>query len=415
MLSFKIEIRKLLQVAVIILLSIYIFFPSSSLRNFCGMFAVAIIFLLVILQKRIMYAIDQTIFFWGILIVFSVIVSYISTGFLDEKGLDEIKWLIIPAVMYILMVWTQVRPIIIIKVFYCFSLCFLLCTYLQVIFPDIINYINQLLLQTEELLYNNQARISGAYYGITSSNFLNAFFISIFEATMYAKIQTTEKAQYKNFILYVIGLGAIFLSGKKSIILANILTLLICFAILEKNKIEYLIKKFFGYFVLGTIILLLINTRIPLLDNIISTIASTDDISNGRLEMFETAWISIRENLWLGKGFGATYRLYSQGMHNIYIQLLYEIGIVCTILFVIFFVCKLANNFKYIGKVYSTESRYILNFSLYIQLVFLIYGLSGNALFYYSTLLIYFISLSIQTIEICKWKGYLIESRDINI
>ena len=70
--------------------------------------------------------------------------------------------------------------------------------------------------------------------------------------------------------------------------------------------------------------------------------------------------------------------------HNIYIQMLAELGIVGEALFVIFFVICLISTiklFKKLRKIREKEYGYVLCYSVFLQIWFIVYGATGNPLY----------------------------------
>ena len=96
------------------------------------------------------------------------------------------------------------------------------------------------------------------------------------------------------------------------------------------------------------------------------------------------------------RDYGGT--MWTYEAHNIYYQILGELGIIgllliiCTFIYAIILTIKLLrennirNNKKY---------RFLLYISLYIQLLFLVYGLTGNTFYYWHQLYLYMIAISI--------------------
>ena len=80
--------------------------------------------------------------------------------------------------------------------------------------------------------------------------------------------------------------------------------------------------------------------------------------------------------------------------HNIYFQLLGEIGIIGFGLFLTMFLSIFRNSIKFLKKSVNKDDKYISNVIIVFQLVFFIYGLSGNTLYYYSQLLFLFVAIS---------------------
>ena len=81
-------------------------------------------------------------------------------------------------------------------------------------------------------------------------------------------------------------------------------------------------------------------------------------------------------------------------VHNIYIQLLCECGIIGFIAFVLFFLWNIVSAIKKLRRVALTPDcdskiRIILTFSVMYQVFFLMYGLTGNPLYDAPTLVVY--------------------------
>ena len=83
-------------------------------------------------------------------------------------------------------------------------------------------------------------------------------------------------------------------------------------------------------------------------------------------------------------------------VHNIYLQLLCETGIIGFLSFIVFFVRSLIISFKNlkVSRNNSIEFSWIL-FSLYVQIYFLLYGLSGNPLYDVEEMILYFFAVGV--------------------
>ncbi|MFI3260487.1 MAG: O-antigen ligase family protein [bacterium] len=82
--------------------------------------------------------------------------------------------------------------------------------------------------------------------------------------------------------------------------------------------------------------------------------------------------------------------------HNIYFQLLGEVGIIGFTIFMYFFISNLTITYKLLRKSISlndSKNVYYLKIFYCIQILFLTYGISGNTLYYFSQLYIYMISI----------------------
>ena len=107
-----------------------------------------------------------------------------------------------------------------------------------------------------------------------------------------------------------------------------------------------------------------------------------------------------------GYGVGS-YNIYCNNMgyfsgalhaHNIYIQMLAETGIVGFMLFMVAFISSLLKTVEITRKTMMTSNnstlKVIILFSLYMQLFFLLYGFSGNPLYNFTQLFVYFIGIN---------------------
>ena len=81
--------------------------------------------------------------------------------------------------------------------------------------------------------------------------------------------------------------------------------------------------------------------------------------------------------------------------HNIYVQLLGEVGIIGFIIFITFFVNDIIKTIKSIKKECNEQNLQLLYFSLFMQIVFLLYGLTGNPLYFPQQMMVYIICISI--------------------
>lgn len=100
----------------------------------------------------------------------------------------------------------------------------------------------------------------------------------------------------------------------------------------------------------------------------------------GRTERFETAWEMSKESYFVGKGFGS-FPIYYSGLdeedypHNIYLEILAELGIVPLILFVSLIVLATFNGFKY----YRKRGLNTLNSSIYTIFLFWFFNSFGSS------------------------------------
>ena len=102
--------------------------------------------------------------------------------------------------------------------------------------------------------------------------------------------------------------------------------------------------------------------------------------------------------------------IWNYNAHNIYYQVLGESGIIGIILFVEFLFYNMYNTFKLITKTErnNNENKKELVFSLYIQLLIITYGVTGNPLYSPYQFIFYIIAINILN----KIRRKKIESRE---
>ena len=194
----------------------------------------------------------------------------------------------------------------------------------------------------------------------------------------------------------------IMVSFKRSLLLIPIFAFFILFLISKKNnKMKNAIKLFVVLIGIVIIILAIFPEALDTLGRFSSETAN-GDVLNGRTDLWKYSFDMFKENPIFGLGYSSyTEYCYSQGYyydylaHNIYIQLLGEVGIVGFTLFIAFFINALIKTVKSIKREENIETLYLLYFSLFMQIVFLVYGLTGNPLYFSQQMIIYMLCISI--------------------
>lgn len=118
-------------------------------------------------------------------------------------------------------------------------------------------------------------------------------------------------------------------------------------------------------------------------------------ISNGRFSVWAKAITFSNGKLWFGTGWWSFYRYFGAHVHNIYLQLLVETGVVGAIVFFTFFISSYIKNIILIIRsrknrtVLPTGAERYLIVSLVYQTFFLLYGITGTCLYEIPTLVPY--------------------------
>lgn len=184
------------------------------------------------------------------------------------------------------------------------------------------------------------------------------------------------KSKLLNILLLVLSLFSIIICSKRGIFIATIAAMIVLLFYLYRRR-NFILKflAIAAVFVIALAILYRTNEFVyAFLNRFIS-----DDFTSGRDVIYESLWSDFTQNnIFIGLGTAATYVIAEEGAHNIYIQILYDHGILFSIPYYIFL---LYNYYR------AFQERCPL--SIFVQTLFLVYGLSGNPLYSNMLMMIY--------------------------
>lgn len=277
----------------------------------------------------------------------------------------------------------------------------------SIVLPQFQNYsqINKL----EETFTNRSS-----YFGFVSDTSIAARYISI--AIAYLVISMYADRNLKkltNIVLLIIFTIAVLLTGKRIYVGGLVISLLIMY--LAFAQITKKIKRILISLLIIVIIITLLPTiaqllNIPALNRlavVINMISTGEDLIGYRLILYDKAFAFFKQNPWLGIGWRQyrnsvqNYAGYSLNVHNIFLQLLCEIGIIGFVLFCLFFVKEYFQTRKLLKiNIISYDMTLML---LFIQIYFLICGIAENELYVATGFAYYFVAcaLSRNKVRIC--------------
>lgn len=227
-------------------------------------------------------------------------------------------------------------------------------------------------------------------------------------------ISKRSKRREVYFILFLF--ISLLMTGKR----AHLLFLLCSFAViyLVPSSINKKLKKI-NYLIIALLTLVALFfalkdflVAIPAFARIVETIdglINGVDVTNNRNILYKFGWQLFFQNPWFGVGWG-NYRnntvgnvtqIYTIDTHNIYLQMLCEMGVVGFLFMIIPMIAFFVSTCHSTKRAYKNKYQHIrewnslLFFSLGYQTFFLLYGMTGNPLYDYNFLLLYFFSCSI--------------------
>ncbi|MGF2082642.1 O-antigen ligase family protein [Enterococcus casseliflavus] len=268
-------------------------------------------------------------------------------------------------------------------------------------------------LSGDELIVAISQIENGKIVGLSDTYSLNATYISLAFGLSITNVLYYGENSFKNykFIYFIFSFIALIVVGKRAHVILSLITIIFIWLIENRKKIK---KRFFNLALLFILLVPIIVFLLPYVSNslvFIDRFFDQQDLSTlgGRTELYAEAFRIFKDHVFIGVGWagypeivqytvGANYINGFSRMqaHNIYLQLLAEVGIIGFIFFAYLFYSGIRAGISEM-RVLNERSKYkfFVVYSLYIQIFFVLYGLSGNPLYDRATYIPYFISLTI--------------------
>lgn len=199
-----------------------------------------------------------------------------------------------------------------------------------------------------------------------------------------------EKLRGRWIVVALLGL-CLVLTNKRAHFLFLFLALAITYYysgdVGKKGK-RVLILVIVGLAALALVFLLMPRLNIGVFNKFNQTIddlENDEDISSGRFVLYALAIKHFLQNPLFGIGWDRFRFLPDMTMsvqtHDIYLQLLCETGIIGFSVFMVFFIYALGTALKNCRLARTAEEKLTTSFSLFMQVFFLLYGITGNPLY----------------------------------
>ena len=249
---------------------------------------------------------------------------------------------------------------------------------------------------------------SGYNPGLTTHYSTNGMYLAIITIYLFSKF-LKDKSK-KNLIFLILSFVALLLTGKRGHAVFTILTCIIMFFAINKDRMSKKVFKFSISVIAIVIFVIAVSNFIPqimiVFERFEKSMNSGGDMLTGRGDFYDLAMKMWSENKLFGNGWGAfsnQYQIYLYrtfgvtylDAHNVYVQLLCETGLAGITFIVGAMLSVLMLCIKYMGKKteFSKSVMFILTFGY--QIFFLLYCFSGNALYDPQCYVLYFICIGI--------------------
>lgn len=263
--------------------------------------------------------------------------------------------------------------------------------------------------QSMNLIYQEIA--SGAYSGIVGERALAAYFMNVGVLIELSEYFINKKLSSKNYIVILLYTVALMMTGKR-MLFAIELVFIAAVIVFSEAKGKY-IKAVLGTCIIVPIVLVLVNA-IPQTQVLLQRMSqySGDDMLNGRQYFWNYCLLMFSRKPLMGYGFDSfntafadeihyVYkgRVWDMYAHNIYYELLGEVGIIgltifiCLIGYALYMTIRLMKSEQLI----DIQKKFVFC-ALGFQLMFIIYGFTGNCLYENEQLMLCFLGMLISTL-----------------
>ncbi len=244
---------------------------------------------------------------------------------------------------------------------------------------------------------------NGAYSGFAGEKGEAAYIMNVGIAIVFAKYFSQNKVTKVDIGMLIVFILALMLTGKRLLFVIMVVAFAL-FMMISNVK-----SKFFK--VLCVLLLVLFGLFfvimfLPKVSNIFTRFLDSENLEtmSGREELWDYLYLMIDEFPVFGGGMGSyNAYAYDHGLwderwmfngHNSYLQVLAELGIVGAAIFALFVILAFAYTIKAIKKFENNKNiLYICYFSLYIQVLLVVYSLTGNPVYTRQIMFLWFFSV----------------------
>ena len=270
------------------------------------------------------------------------------------------------------------------KAIYICSFFVLVGVIFQYLFTDTANNMLRTLLRSdsyERLMWSYN--VDGAYAGFSAYTPDAAYFcailliFSIFRWLQSKNLSVIGKLEHLSII--ALSFFAIMLTSKRGIAVAVAISFVLSYMIWRNCSIKMIISTI-AIIVLSAVAIKILSDHNQEVSLFLQRFTSNEgDMTTGRSKIWQHAIENLSNSLF-GMGTGAAYAIYSTGLHNIYLQLYYDHGLIGAMIYIVFFVYNLRC---------AIERKEPIAIS--VQLLMLVYGISGNPIYSNSFFIVYII------------------------
>ena len=277
----------------------------------------------------------------------------------------------------------------------------LIASLMVYVFPQsLIDDIFEVLLRTNHATNYSWRVLKHVNPGITTQPGLNALFLTILFTIYASEIISSKGKRLVRILIMILSYGMILTTAKRSAIIFSIPSIVIFYYIVRKKSgksknISRIIGNF-GSAILSVAIMYYLYSNTLVFSAVfekIDTLTTIDNVSNGRLELWGQALNSFGNNPLFGIGLKKIFSLIGMDVHNTYLQILAETGIIGFVFFILGLIQILKKSVKKVKNVFATTidgvRRSVVGTGFSLMLFLLLYGFVGNTFIDYIPIMIF--------------------------
>lgn len=267
----------------------------------------------------------------------------------------------------------------------------------------------------------------GSYSGFAREKAEAAVIMNAGIATLFAKYFSGFKLKKFDIVTLLCCIGGLILTGKRTLAIICV----IMFAVfMLLSDLRGKVIKIFSVLIISLTAVLIILAFIPSMSTLFERFSDSESIANGGgrvTSLWPYAEDMFGKSPIIGMGF-ASYNLfaYNQGMrsfgdmwqyyaHNVYKELLGELGIVGVIILLTAIALSIIFTALYIRKApHQSLMKKHLMFSLFIQVLFTVYSFTGNCLYQTDQIYFWFFAIAVALSTIRRIRSQCIDGSNIH-
>lgn len=270
---------------------------------------------------------------------------------------------------------------------------------LQIIFPEQMLTAGARLLKQDAYAMTEELYSYGYYSGLSGYNCIAGFHSAALMCICFVNgLNSTSKLKrIVNYVIAAISLFALVATQKRGVLVSATIAALVTSA--QYFWIRRSMKKLMQMVIVFCVIVLLLYVVMLKTESglkMLERFTESDDISSGRFERYQSILSSIEDTHFFGYGTGAMKVGFGNDAHNIYLQILFDHGILGLMVYLVFFAMPLFSCLKKAKQ--GDTSGYVL-ISMFLQVLFLCYGLTGNPLYDYCLFMFYLLTVSMMNMR----------------